>query len=114
MSTNAVAVVYGDFDDVPLVAIYKHWDGYPSGFGEKLKKIAAQYDLVNGLSLSDGERKVANGMGCFAAFLIQELKEGPGDVYLVPTSDLQTEQYNYTLKPVNGEIVVDCEEGWDE
>jgi hypothetical protein len=108
MSTRALAKVYNE-DGKILVTIYKHWDGYPDGFGADLEKFAAQFTLVNGLNSGQPEI-VANGMGCFAAFLVQYLKKEAGDVYIYPpeASDCW-EEYIYHIKPDRGKITVICE-----
>ena len=50
--------------------------------------------LVNGLGGDKG--LVFNGMGCLAAALIKEFKDGPGGTYIVPKGD--TEEYNYVVR----------------
>ena len=60
------------FSKIPekvIVSIYNHWDGYPEGLGVTL----ASY-------LHD--KKITNGLGCLAASLVAELKDGPGNVYI--------------------------------
>lgn len=76
-----------------LVTIYQQYDGYPSGVGKALAKFVSSGKLVNGLS---GEKKVFNGMGCFAAALVEHLKDGPGGTYIVPKG--QKEEYNYVVR----------------
>jgi hypothetical protein len=98
MSTNASVEVFDEYDSL-LITIYKHWDG--DSLGEKLEKIAGKYTLVDGLRGNPGE---ANGMGCFAASLIKELKQEPGDIYIVTAGDYQ--QYNYKIKPDGDKIKV--------
>lgn len=97
MSTNAVAHVYDEWgNETPISSIYKHWDGYPDGFGDQLREIAAKYSIGNGIPGGGAPENFANGMGCFAAFLVKELKEQPGDVYLCPAD--QREEYNYHIR----------------
>lgn len=68
--------------DVCIASIYRQFDGYPSGQGADIAKIASKR-LVNGIS---GDAKtVVNGMGDFAAQLIVVMKEGKdeaGGIYL--------------------------------
>ena len=76
-----------------LVTIYQQYDGYPSGAGLELAKFIQSGKFVNGLG---GKKKlVFNGMGCFAAALIKELKDGPGGTSIV--SKDQKEEYNYKV-----------------
>ena len=75
--------------------MYRQFDGYPEGMGEDLKKALAGRVLVNGFN---DAKTQCNGMGCLAAMVVAELKEGCGNVYLhAPgTSDIW-EDYVYTL-----------------
>lgn len=108
MSTSAIAKVYDNKDNV-IMSIYKHWDGYPDGFGNDLKEFVSRFTLVNAISRNDGPY-VANGMDCFAASLVKHFKKGPGDVYLSNAYDSQRAKYVYHLKPVVNRIVVNCDE----
>lgn len=72
-----------------VVVLYKHYDGYPSGFGLDLANVLASVQLVNGIPLeaehAPPARRVCNGAGDLWAQLILALKEDqPGDVYLLP------------------------------
>lgn len=40
------------------------------------------YHIVNGLGSDNKDKKIANGMGCFAAQLIADFKDGAGQFYL--------------------------------
>ena len=60
--------------------IYSHWDGYPEGLGVKLASYLDGYHIVNGLG-REGD-KLFNGLGCMAASIIAELKDGSGNVYI--------------------------------
>ena len=62
-------VSFSEFPDKVMVSIYQHFDGYPEGLGVTLA------------SYLDG-KKIVNGLGCLAASLIAELKDGPGNVYI--------------------------------
>ena len=80
------------------VQIYNHYDGYPSGLGVTLAYYLRPFTVVNGLGNSyDGERKVANGMGCLAAQTVQYLKDGPGNVYLHKPAKIDWEDYEYFI-----------------
>ena len=71
------------FSEIPekvMVSIYQHFDGYPEGLGVTLASYLEGSKIVNGLG---GNRDdVFNGLGCLAASLIAELKDGPGNVYI--------------------------------
>ena len=63
------------------VQIYNHYDSYPEGLGLDLAKFTRDFRVVNGLG-SDLPDKIANGMGCLAAQLVANMKDGPGNVYV--------------------------------
>lgn len=92
MGTRSTIAIYENTKH--LVTIYQQYDGYPSGAGLQLAKFIQSGKFVNGLS---GDKQIVfNGMGCFAAALIKELKKGPGGTYIVPKG--QEEEYNYTVR----------------
>ena len=73
------------FSEIPekvIVSIYSHWDGYPEGLGVTLASYLNDKRIVNGISNKDDEDLIFNGMGCLAASLVAELKDGPGNVYI--------------------------------
>lgn len=78
------------------VQIYRQMDGYPSGMGKDLAGIMASRDPVNGIS---GNSQVFNGPGCFAAYLVGQLKgDRAGSIYLQPSSeDLFDHDYTYVI-----------------
>ena len=78
MSTRANVVFMQD--DEQKAVIYKHWDGYPTGFGHELAEFLDGKKIVNGIR--PDAKNIFNGMGCLAASVVAHFKEGPGDVYL--------------------------------
>ena len=62
--------------------IYHHWDGYPEGLGVTLASYLDGKRIVNGIGSKDNENLIFNGIGCLAASLEAELKDGPGNVYI--------------------------------
>lgn len=92
MGTRSTIAIYENTKH--LVTIYQQYDGYPSGVGKALAKFVSSGKLANGLG---GDKSlVFNGMGCLAAALIKEFKDGPGGTYIVP--ERQEEEYNYTVR----------------
>jgi hypothetical protein len=92
MGTRSLTFVYDG--DVPLINIYRQYDGYPSGHGHELAQFLDSKTLVNGF----GEQNDfdANGMGCLAAQLIVQLKHGVGGIYIYPVSSTDCFQdYEY-------------------
>jgi len=90
MSTRALIRVF-DENNEPIVCIYKHFDGYPSGLGVWIKEAFNGGDCVvkNGIGIGDEIPQCFNGMCDAAAWLVAFLKTHPkrpckiGDVYLV-------------------------------
>ena len=65
-----------------IVDIYHHWDGYPEGLGVTLAYYLEEKKITNGLGSRDDWDYYFNGLGCLAASLVAELKDGPGNVYI--------------------------------
>lgn len=83
----------------PMMAVYKHWDGYPSGLGKTLESIISGGTITNGLSGNPKMGEAFNGAGCLFASIISLLKERPGDVYITNLDDVGKagEEYIYTI-----------------
>lgn len=93
MSTRSVTTIC---DENGLVAeLYKHWDGYPEGWGRDLATFLAGFSVRNGLNGDGG--KIANGAGCLAAQLVAAHKKKPGDIYLQPPGTDVHVAYRYTV-----------------
>ena len=73
-------VSFSEKPDKYIVSIYNHYDGYPEGLGMKLANYLEGTKIVNGLGKNNED--VFNGLGCLAASLIAELKDGPGNLYI--------------------------------
>jgi len=72
------------FSEIPekvIVSIYSHWDGYPEGLGVQLAEYFYEKVITNGLGARDFY-DAFNGMGCLAASLVAELKDGAGNIYI--------------------------------
>jgi hypothetical protein len=92
MGTRSLTFVYDG--DVPVINIYRQYDGYPSCHGHELAQFLDSKTLVNGF----GEQNSfdANGMVCLAAQLIVQLKHGVGGIYIYPVSSTDCFQdYEY-------------------
>ena len=79
-----------------IVDIYHHWDGYPEGLGVTLASYLDGKKITNGLG-DRNDYSVFNGMGCLAASLVAELKDGPGDVYIEPRNSHGWIDYQYYI-----------------
>ena len=85
MGTRSLTYVYGDElkeDPKPLINLYRQYDGYVEGHGAELADFLNGMYVVNGLGVQDQDKKIANGMGCFAAQLVAHFKDGAGQFYL--------------------------------
>lgn len=92
MGTRALTFVYDG--DKPFVNMYQHLDGYPEGHGIELSKFLMSGELVNGYSIKN--KKQFNGMGCLAAQMIAEFKDGPGGFYIYPVGATHCgQEYEY-------------------
>ena len=92
MGTRSLTFVYDG--DVPVINIYRQYDGYPSGHGHELAQFLDSKNLVNGFGEQNSAE--ANGMGCLAAQLIVQLKHGVGGIYIYPVSSTDCFQdYEY-------------------
>lgn len=83
----------------PVMAVYKHWDGYPDGLGSQLKEIISGGTLTNGISGNPKMGEAFNGAGCLFASIICLLKKGPGDVYITSLDNVgkSGEEYIYEV-----------------
>ena len=75
-------VSFSEEPNKTIVDIYHHWDGYPEGLGVTLASYLNGYHIVNGMGRENDN--LFNGIGCMAASIVAELKDGPGDVYIEP------------------------------
>ena len=73
-------VSFSEEPNQTIVDIYHHWDGYPEGLGVKLASYLDGWRIVNGMGRENDT--LFNGLGCMAASIVAELKDGPGNVYI--------------------------------
>jgi len=109
MGTRCLTIIL-DGSDI-LYNIYRQFDGYPEGHGVEIAKFLKDYRLVNGLGMKDV--KVFNGMGCLAAAVVAELKDGPGGIYLYPPRARDVgEEFIYEIFIVNGTVTMKVRDMW--
>ena len=102
MGTRSLTFVYDG--EEPIINMYRQYDGYPTGHGAEIAEFLAPFTLVNGLGINE-TRKVANGMGCLAAQLVSNFKDGAGQFYLYPTSAVDCGQdYEYHIFNKDNEL----------
>jgi hypothetical protein len=75
-------VSFSEIPDKTIVDIYHHWDGYPEGLGVTLASYLDDMRIRNGIGSKDDPDYIFAGLGCMAASIVAELKDGPGNVYI--------------------------------
>jgi hypothetical protein len=88
-------VSFSEEPNKTIVDIYHHWDGYPEGLGVTLASYLNGYHIVNGMGRENDN--LFNGIGCMAASIVAELKDGPGDVYIEPRESHSWIDYHYYI-----------------
>lgn len=100
MSTRALTIVY-DEQDRSIATIYCHSDGYPEGHGLDLAKILKDRTVVNGIEIPE-QKNASNGMGCLAATIVAELKDGIGGIYLRSDPEMDYgQEFEYHIQNKN-------------
>jgi hypothetical protein len=126
MGTRSLTYVFDTYKQdngiekhVPLVCLYRQYDGYLEGHGLELAQFLTPFHMVNGLG-AETKDKVANGMGCLAAQMVAHFKDGAGQFYLhAPELDQDCgQEYEYhvfrdTVKVI-GYDKVEFEGTWAE
>ena len=103
MGTRSTTKIYQDGQF--LVGIFKRYDGYVEGWGNELKKFIKSGVFGNGIPGNyDKTKHFFNGAGCFAAQLIKEYKERPGELYVTTEDDLQ--EYNYKIDLITDPLLI--------
>ena len=115
MGTRSITVVKDERGN-KIIEMYRQMDGYPEGMGQDLQDFIDSGKMVNGINPSETQR-VFNGINCFAAQLIAEMKDGAGGIYLhAPTTDFKNkkrydEMYNAEYYyEINSDLNLRC---WD-
>lgn len=106
MGTRALTFVYdGNIGESAIINMYRQYDGYPEGHGAELAEFLSRGRLVNGLTGKN--QTVFNGMGCLAAQLVSNFKDGAGQFYLYPVTAVDCGQdYEYHVYQLNNEVRV--------
>jgi len=92
MGTRSLTFVYEN--NKPIVNMYRQFDGYPSGHGSELAEFLMSGKMVNGYSTKT--EKQFNGMGCLAAQMIAEFKDGVGGFYIYSVDSTDCwQEYEY-------------------
>ena len=103
MGTRSLTFVYDG--EQPIINMYRQFDGYPSGHGQELAEFLNSFDAItNGISLGEN-RKTANGMGCLAAQMIVNFKNGVGGFYIYSVDSTNCWQ-DYEYQVYENKVVV--------
>lgn len=118
MGTRSLIYVKESERSAAFLCIYRQFDGYPEGMGKDIHELLHGFKMTNGFTGGDATcaqcgkdafehrklthsfqpKRVANGMGCLAARLVQGLKDSVGNVYIYPPRTAKADQeYEYTL-----------------
>lgn len=82
-----------------LVSFYFQYDGDLEGVGKQLLAFLKSRKIVNGIPLrrERDDKIYANGLGCLAAQFCAQFKEGPGNLYIVPSTGEEEEEHVYNV-----------------
>lgn len=96
MGTRSITTIR--HNGTPFVAIYRQYDGYPTGHGQELANILAGHTMVNGIP-GGKDVKVFNGPNDMAATIIARLKgDQTGNVYVYgPDTTDMGQDYDYII-----------------
>ena len=94
MSTSALTIITQDGS--PVMTLYRHWGGSPTGHGKDLAEFLTGFQITTGWVDQPG--KWANGAGCLAAQLVAHFKKGCGDFYLLAPTAGDVYEWSYTIE----------------
>ena len=111
MGTRSLTFVYNESKSGEaaerIINMYRQYDGYPSGHGAELAGFLSSGTMTNGLRLGANER-FFNGMGCLAAQMVANFKDGAGQFYLHPVVQQSCGQdYEYHILNVDGQFKIE-------
>lgn len=106
MGTRSLTYVYNEPSEMPVVCMYRQFDGYPSGHGAELADFLSEFTIVNGLDDASKKSIVANGMGCLAAQIVANFKTEPGSIYLQAPIPNQNCSQDYEYHVYEGRVVI--------
>ena len=92
MGTRSLTFVYEG--EMPIVNMYRQFDGYPTGHGQELADFLLSGELINGYSKKQSVQ--FNGMGCLAAQMIAYFKNTVGGFYIYSVDSTDCwQEYEY-------------------
>jgi hypothetical protein len=111
MGTRSLTFVYSESKSGEaaerIINMYRQYDGYPTGHGAELAEFLNSGRVVNGIN-GIGKERQFNGMGCLAAQLVANFKDGAGQFYLHPVVQQSCGQdYEYHIYNIDGEFKIE-------
>ena len=92
MGTRSLTFVYEG--EMPIINMYRQFDGYPTGHGQELADFLLSGELINGYSKKQSVQ--FNGMGCLAAQMIAYFKNTVGGFYIYSVDSTDCwQEYEY-------------------
>lgn len=110
MGTRCITIIYSEWNNKPICAMYRQFDGYLEGHGLELREKFGDFQIINGIPYGQSTKNKANGMGCLAAQIVAHFKTEIGGFYMVSPDDYQ--EYNYHLHFREGKLWVEVR-GYD-
>ncbi len=108
MGTPCVTDIHDENGDV-IVTMYRHWDGFPEGYGAELEDFLAEFTVGNGVYQGAKLGEFANGMECLAAQIVAHFKTEVGNIYLYKAGTRGIgEEYIYHVELKDGKLFVRC------
>lgn len=108
MGTRSLTYVYNKSEpEIPVLCMYRQFDGYIAGHGHELAQFLAPITILNGFGRHRAG-EYANGAGCLAAQLVKNFKQDIGGIYLRPhvmTPGDAGEEYTYRVYVSEGEPI---------
>lgn len=98
MSTSCTVKFVKEYDNdnqIELVNVYHHFNGYINGVGYQLAQWLMNKKLINGINQHTDGPDFANGADCLAAQYIRDFKLGVGGLYICAIDNV--EDYNYRV-----------------
>jgi hypothetical protein len=96
--SNTVVINTGHSPEVVLLNMYRQMDGYLSGHGKDLYEFLKDMQICNGYGTEQQKGRWANGMGCLAAQIVANFKDGIGGIYLEKPVKTLDNDYGYIIR----------------
>ena len=107
MGTRCLTFVYDK--KLPILNLYRQFDGYPSGHGQELGEFLKGLQITNGIAKETKGKRTANGMGCLAMQLVAHFKNSIGGFYIHSIESKDCGQdYEYHISDNSITVIQNC------